>query len=277
MREWNTAKLPLGIRAVAAGRLPFGGRPRRAAHDSPPPPHPPCPQVVPQLAYLRAVQALVDLPVRVSAVTALWERLWWCRSFDGVEGGGGARRGAGAGGPACAGARRQHGCQGVCWHMAPAPASPNSRDAGPPLRHIPPPPTSHPCRLGRAQKAAALDPHNVAAQPGPEGEAAAQRRDEACYAHTMAVLRLLLDRAGEGAGRVAVQGGVAGGQGWRVHREACCAHTMAVLRLLLDRAGEGVGGPGPFGHCAAFTLAFAAPIPTAPGLSLPPARIPAQP
>ena len=76
----------------------------------------------------------------------------------------------------------------------------------------------------------------MAAQPGPEGEAAAQRRDEACY-----------------------------------------AHTMAVLRLLLDRAGEGVGGPGPFGHCAAFTLAFAAPIPTAPGLSLPPARIPAQP
>ncbi|PRW05942.1 nuclear pore complex Nup155 isoform B [Chlorella sorokiniana] len=64
-------------------------------------------QVVPQLAYLRAVQALVDLPVR---------------------------------------------------------------------------------------KAAAIDPHNVAAQPGPEGEAAAQRRDEVCYSHTMAVMRLLIDR-----------------------------------------------------------------------------------
>lgn len=111
------------------------------------------------------------------------------------------------------------------------------------------------------QKAAAIDPHNVAAQPGPEGEAAAQvggctakycarkvvgsrgfeqarrkphrngtasslaverrsileklhlppmpatlyppnfltvlqRRDEVCYSHTMAVLRLLIDRTG---------------------------------------------------------------------------------
>ncbi|EFN51092.1 hypothetical protein CHLNCDRAFT_141404 [Chlorella variabilis] len=45
------------------------------------------------------------------------------------------------------------------------------------------------------RKAAALDPHNVAAQLGPEGEAAAQRRDEACYQHTMAVLRLLIDRS----------------------------------------------------------------------------------
>lgn len=48
------------------------------------------------------------------------------------------------------------------------------------------------------QKAAALDPHDVASQGGPEGEGAAARRDETCYSHTMAVLRLLLDRgAGE--------------------------------------------------------------------------------
>lgn len=30
------------------------------------------------------------------------------------------------------------------------------------------------------QKAAAIDPHNVAAQPGPEGEAAAQVRKHRC-------------------------------------------------------------------------------------------------
>ena len=46
------------------------------------------------------------------------------------------------------------------------------------------------------QKAAALDPHDVAATPGPEGEAAQQRREEACYQHPMAVLRLLIDRTG---------------------------------------------------------------------------------
>ncbi|KAL4425159.1 hypothetical protein ABPG77_008264 [Micractinium sp. CCAP 211/92] len=45
------------------------------------------------------------------------------------------------------------------------------------------------------RKAAALDPHDVASQPGPEGEAAAQRRDEVCYQPAMAVLRLLVDRA----------------------------------------------------------------------------------
>ncbi|KAL4426022.1 hypothetical protein ABPG75_010038 [Micractinium tetrahymenae] len=44
------------------------------------------------------------------------------------------------------------------------------------------------------RKAAALDPHDVASQPGPEGEAAAQRRDEVCYQPAMAVLRLLIDR-----------------------------------------------------------------------------------
>ncbi|PSC67210.1 nuclear pore complex NUP155 [Micractinium conductrix] len=44
------------------------------------------------------------------------------------------------------------------------------------------------------RKAAALDPHDVAATPGPEGEAAQQRREEACYQHPMAVLRLLIDR-----------------------------------------------------------------------------------
>ena len=52
------------------------------------------------------------------------------------------------------------------------------------------------CPPACLQKAAALDPHNVALTPGPEGEAAAQRREEACYQHTMAVLRLLVDRTG---------------------------------------------------------------------------------
>lgn len=47
------------------------------------------------------------------------------------------------------------------------------------------------------QKAAALDPLNAAASPGPEGEAALQRREEACYQHPVAVLRLLIDRTGE--------------------------------------------------------------------------------
>lgn len=59
----------------------------------------------------------------------------------------------------------------------------------------------------RPQKAAALDPHDVAAQPGPEGEAAAARRDEVCYQPAMAVLRLLIDRTGVGA--------VGAGYGWR--------------------------------------------------------------
>ncbi|KAI3427442.1 hypothetical protein D9Q98_010357 [Chlorella vulgaris] len=44
------------------------------------------------------------------------------------------------------------------------------------------------------RKAAALDPLNAAASPGPEGEAALQRREEACYQHPVAVLRLLIDR-----------------------------------------------------------------------------------
>ena len=41
-------------------------------------------------------------------------------------------------------------------------------------------PLHHSLLFAYAQKAAAIDPHNVAAQPGPEGEAAAQVRHEAC-------------------------------------------------------------------------------------------------
>ena len=115
-------------------------------------------QVVPQLAYLRAVQAIVDLPLRVS------------RAF--VEGGAGLS----VRGLKLSRCMAMHGLLGVLYALiwlagaGRLPACP--------------------------QKAAALDPHNVAAQLGPEGEAAAQRRDEACYQHTMAVLRLLIDRSG---------------------------------------------------------------------------------
>eukprot|EP00887_Chlorella_sp_A99_P007116 scaffold2.g7116.t1 len=44
------------------------------------------------------------------------------------------------------------------------------------------------------RKAAALDPRGTAAGAGPEAEAARQRRQEACYAHALAVLGCLLDR-----------------------------------------------------------------------------------
>lgn len=43
------------------------------------------------------------------------------------------------------------------------------------------------------RKAAAMDPGNAASLPGTEGEAARTRRDEACYAHVTAVLRVLSD------------------------------------------------------------------------------------
>jgi hypothetical protein len=72
------------------------------------------------------------------------------------------------------------------------------------------------------QKAAALDPLNAAASPGPEGEAALQRREEACYQHPVAVLRLLIDRTGEFCGWRGVSGVCGGAAGlpaegvWRV-------------------------------------------------------------
>ena len=41
------------------------------------------------------------------------------------------------------------------------------------------------------RKAVAIDPGNVASLPGADGEAARSRRDEACYSHVAAVLRIL--------------------------------------------------------------------------------------
>jgi hypothetical protein len=45
-----------------------------------------------------------------------------------------------------------------------------------------------------ARKATALDPSNVAAREGAEGETARSRREELCYSHLIALLRVLSDR-----------------------------------------------------------------------------------
>lgn len=50
-----------------------------------------------------------------------------------------------------------------------------------------------------SQKAAALDPHDVASSGGAAGEAARSKRYDSCYQHVMAVLRFLVDPAA-GAG-----------------------------------------------------------------------------
>ena len=133
-------------------------------------------QVVPQLAALRAVGALVDLPLRVRC---------------------------GAGGGGWVGTTGCEGCGSTVGeaqtdeslpHCLCPPPSPHPHSRPP---HPAPPP----------QKAAALDPHGVAEGPpgGAEREAAAQRRYESCYQYPLAVLRLLIDRTGGGGG----------GAGWR--------------------------------------------------------------
>jgi len=45
------------------------------------------------------------------------------------------------------------------------------------------------------QKAASLDPTGAAFHSGPDGDAARARRDEACYSHVAALLRVLWDPA----------------------------------------------------------------------------------
>ena len=104
--------------------------------------------MVPQLAYLRAVQALVDLPVRVGAFL-LGPLMWW---------------------PLVLSLATQAAYPAACSPQLCC-ASPRFLTCC--LKYLRP-------TFAALQKAAAIDPHNVAAQPGPEGEAAAQVRTLGC-------------------------------------------------------------------------------------------------